>query len=313
MVDRLASVRPLRIAATLLAAAVIASACGGGGAPLAPLSTESTSACAATTVRPVVEQLIADVVKWDDEIVIARSAPRLALAPEIAKLQEIRRHVQGLSGPPCFAEPRDMAVDFMNAYITLHTAFLGQESTVGLEDRAIAARRGFDSRLASLTSSIGITVQPNPTPTPFRISRRAVDLVLTTDDVGPGYRSTSPGAGCNQTTADCAIAAFITTSILKGDPSAILNIVVVFPTDAEASDFLVRSARRPEGDQVMSLAVGLGDESTGWFYVAKSLNSIGLYVRRANAVSQINLVGVSGPTRAASALGLAARQLDRMR
>jgi len=304
----------IRMAPTFMAVVVMASACGsGGGSSAGPGLGDSTSACSPTVVRPLVEQLIADVARWDDQMVISNNVSRMSLAPEIAKLQEIRRHVQGLSGPPCFAEPRDVAVDFMNGYIAFHTAFLGEESTVGLEAPAIATRHSFDSQLVSLASSVGITVRPKPTPTPFRIAKRASALTLTADDVGAGYQATSPGSACNQMTVDCALSAFIATPILSGDPTAILNIVAVFPTDAEASDFLARSARRPVGDPVTALTVGLGDESAGWYHVADSVGSITLYLRRANAVSSINFLGVSGPSRRDRALSLAAKQLDRMR
>jgi hypothetical protein len=259
------------------------------------------------------DTLNADVAKWDDEVVIARNVARLSLAPEIAKLQEIRRHVEGLSGPTCFNETRDSAVDFMNASIGFFSAFLGQESTVGLADKASAARSRFDSAVARLASSVGVTMRPHPTPTPFRISRQAGALALTLDDVGPGYQPTGGGSACNQTTTDCAISAFATTSLRTGDPISILNMIAVYPTDGDASSFLARVSKRPEGEQVTPLTVGLGDESAGWFFVSKSLGNIDLNVRRANAVTTISLIGVSGPARLSYGLGLAAKQLDRMR
>jgi hypothetical protein len=257
--------------------------------------------------------LAVNVARWDDEVVIATNVARLALGSEIAKLQEIRRSTQALDGPTCFARARDLGVEYMNATIDLYVAFLGQQSTVGLTDVPQVTKAKFEDAVRSLRGSIGLTVTASPAPTPFRITRKAADIVISGADVGSDYVGSSSdvlGGRC-PATRDCVARLYVTTKIVTGTgPHAILGLVVIFPDQGEAQSFfgVTVSARRRTGETEQGIAQRIGDEARA-FLEADSA-TISLYVRFSNSVHWITLVGGEG-SRLELALALAAIQVAR--
>ena len=298
----------LTLAATVLA---LTACTGGGDSALGMSPSEAPSACAATTVRPLVEQLTVNVARWDDEVVIATNVARLALAPEIAKLQEIRRSTQALDGPTCFARVRDLGVEHMNSTIELYVAFLGQQSTVGLTEPPQATRVKFDDAARSLRTSVGMIVTASPAPTPFRITRKASDIVISSADVGSDYVGSSSDllAGACPATRDCVARAYVAkTSLTVTGPQFILALVVILPDDGDARAFFNSLASPRTGETEQRIPQRIGDEARA--FLKPDSATISLYVRFANSVHQITLLGGDG-SRLEVALGLAAIQVAR--
>jgi len=65
--------------------------------------------------------------QWADVAKLAASTPRIALAPSIERLQEIRREVAALDVPECAEFTHESLVEFMSAQIDGFLAFLGDD------------------------------------------------------------------------------------------------------------------------------------------------------------------------------------------
>ena len=65
--------------------------------------------------------------RWDDEVQLANSTGRMALADRVAELQDIRRETQNQDWPECAEDAQSALVDVMDAAIDAFLAFLGGE------------------------------------------------------------------------------------------------------------------------------------------------------------------------------------------
>ena len=66
--------------------------------------------------------------EWDDAVRLADSTPRGSLAPQIAKMQEVRRKVQAQEWPGCGQAAYGLLVKGMDQQIDGFIAFLRQEA-----------------------------------------------------------------------------------------------------------------------------------------------------------------------------------------
>ncbi len=95
------------------------------GSPLAAAPTPEPS-CAEQSA-PFISQVQPLVQEWSDAATLAGQTPRVALAPQIDKLQEIRRRAQALQSPACAMPAKQHLVDSMDFSIKGFLAFLGQQ------------------------------------------------------------------------------------------------------------------------------------------------------------------------------------------
>lgn len=65
---------------------------------------------------------------WKDAMDLAAESPRYALAPQIAKMQELRRQADAIKVSKCMEKPKKIYIDYMQARIDSFTKFLGKES-----------------------------------------------------------------------------------------------------------------------------------------------------------------------------------------
>lgn len=145
---------------TILALSVMLVACGAAAATVTPAATATPAPTATPTITPTATpiptptptptpaptatvtplpvcstkdgQKVYDLMKqfaqeWDDALKLADSTPRLSLAPQIAKLQEIRRKVQAQEWPSCAQPAYTLLVQAMDQYINGFISFLGQK------------------------------------------------------------------------------------------------------------------------------------------------------------------------------------------
>ena len=72
------------------------------------------------SVNPIIQ-------KWDDAESLALSSPRIALAPQIENLQEIKREAENLKIPECTQKVHKYLVASMDSTIDAFLAFLQQD------------------------------------------------------------------------------------------------------------------------------------------------------------------------------------------
>lgn len=155
------------LALCLLAVAALA-ACGTPfGADAAPTPIPVCSTKDGKKVYDLVKQYAQE---WDDADKLAGSTSRIALAPQVAQLQCIRRDVQAQEYPPCGQDAQTKLVAMMDLTIQGYIDFLAQkpDSVVQISLQAAdAAQLDFLNALASLS---GASPSPaaSPTATPKR-------------------------------------------------------------------------------------------------------------------------------------------------
>ena len=66
--------------------------------------------------------------EWDDAAKVAGQTPRMALAVQIANLQDVRRRTQDIPTPACAQEVKGHLITTMDASIDAYVSFLGQQS-----------------------------------------------------------------------------------------------------------------------------------------------------------------------------------------
>jgi hypothetical protein len=84
--------------------------------------------------QEVARGYVADVTKllraWDDADAVASKTSRIALAPQVARLQEIRRAVATLQPPACAVDTHHLALAYMDRVVESYLAFMGDEGGV---------------------------------------------------------------------------------------------------------------------------------------------------------------------------------------
>lgn len=107
-----------------------------GMGSIAQIGTLDPTATPAPTATPDCRQEIAEynrsaltplMKRWEDAFVLANSSPRIALPPQIATLQSIRRELAEGEPAPCAQKTHDQFVEAMDEIIVAFLAFLGQE------------------------------------------------------------------------------------------------------------------------------------------------------------------------------------------
>jgi hypothetical protein len=116
-----------------------------GGSPEAPVAVKPTIApvpTAAPTAVPTCQILAAGYIKqveplvreWDDAATLADNTPRVSLASQIEKLQDIQRRSEALQVPDCAATIQQSFIGQMSATNRAFVAFLGQKPQTTVDD-----------------------------------------------------------------------------------------------------------------------------------------------------------------------------------
>lgn len=105
-----------------------ASSLGGGGTR--PATTPAPS-CPAIVINGVLDDLSRAASGWDDANQLAQNTPRIALAPIVSRMQEIRGRVNLTTVSACTLAARTTLSDYMSATIGWYLSFMrGDDSTV---------------------------------------------------------------------------------------------------------------------------------------------------------------------------------------
>lgn len=94
-----------------------------------------------STMTPVLQ-------RWDDALIVAERAPRVALRPEIEKLQAVRRDVQAVAAPECLQPAHDVLLFSLDQRIAGYLAFADNQDEGAIRvafdaaDTAMAQYRG---------------------------------------------------------------------------------------------------------------------------------------------------------------------------
>lgn len=116
--------------AGLLVVLVLA-ACGVGPSAEAPTAAPApviASMSCADEAAPFLAQIQPLAREWDDANRLASSTPRASLAPQIDKLQALRRKAEDLEAPDCAAGIKQPLVATMETTTQAFIAFLGQQA-----------------------------------------------------------------------------------------------------------------------------------------------------------------------------------------
>lgn len=120
---RAAMSRPRALAGVLLV--VLLASCG--NAPVPRAAAPDSNACTSANVVEPLNKITASFTKWNDAIAIADVTPKIALAPQVARLQELRREVTDVAaGPSCVVNPQRQLVRYMDAHIAVYLAFMNE-------------------------------------------------------------------------------------------------------------------------------------------------------------------------------------------
>jgi hypothetical protein len=98
--------------------------------------------------------------QWDDALKLADTAPRLALAGPVAKLQEIKRAVEGQTVSGCLARPTGELRSGMGTVIDGFLIFLGNDAYAGVRaaekfDAATVVFARYQASLAECSATTG--------------------------------------------------------------------------------------------------------------------------------------------------------------
>ncbi len=115
--------------------------------------------------EPIIEE-------WQDALELAGNAPRMSLAPQVEKLQEIRRRVRALESNECARVAQDLLVQSMDHTITAYLDFMAQRADDVVQasfEAATANLSQFTDEMNRLGRSIeaGVDVAAVPTYTPL--------------------------------------------------------------------------------------------------------------------------------------------------
>ena len=100
---------------TSVAATPIASPIEGDASQEDPAPSDTTSLLCSEETVAFSAATSALLREWEDAVRVAESTPKIALAPQIAALQALRRQVEDLDAPPCATTIKALVVSAMNS------------------------------------------------------------------------------------------------------------------------------------------------------------------------------------------------------
>lgn len=134
----------MKTLAILALLAGLLTSCGGSApeAPAAALPTSAPAPIVAPTAVATCQDLAAAYIKqveplareWDDAATLADNTPRVSLASQIEKLQDIQRRSEALQAPDCAVTIQQSLIGQMSATNRAFVAFLGQKPQTTVDD-----------------------------------------------------------------------------------------------------------------------------------------------------------------------------------
>lgn len=131
--------------------------------------------CDKSNVQTSVKQFTDLTREFDDTSYVASFTPQAQLVEPVLKLQEVRRKVQAIEAPDCFAQLKKLQIIYMNGVVTALVHFLGgaQGNQVQAEIAATRSLRvDYETELAKV---LGVTYVPPPTVPPQATSAGATE------------------------------------------------------------------------------------------------------------------------------------------
>ena len=102
---------------------------------------------------------------FDDTYQLASSLPRSQVAPQISKLQDIRRVAQDQAVPTCLVQLKKLQLDEMNTAIQAFLAFVGGADQKLVNEGVTAYRQQHDAYTIELARLLDVTVTAPPVTT----------------------------------------------------------------------------------------------------------------------------------------------------
>jgi hypothetical protein len=106
------------------------SAAVGGGEPRPTMSIEEVSKCGSSPYHAVIDDAEA---KFQSETATAGQTPRMSLAAQISRMQDVRNKFDGVAPAECAERAKALLVRWMDASIVYYRAFLGKSSATTLQ------------------------------------------------------------------------------------------------------------------------------------------------------------------------------------
>lgn len=106
--------------------------------PPPPYSPKTPPGCETGSYKGKLDSVVN---RFESDLKIARQTPRMSLAAQISRLQDIKRELGTLGGPPCASAVNEAALAWMDATIRYLTLFLGKDEglSVAVQTEADAA------------------------------------------------------------------------------------------------------------------------------------------------------------------------------
>jgi predicted small lipoprotein YifL len=156
------------IISTLLLAALSLAACGIVGPQATPTATLTSTpdVCAPANLKIGAVKVHEFMRAFDDAYQLAASLPRSQLAPQVSKLQDIRRLAQDQAVPTCLVQLKKLQLLHMDTAINTFLAFLGGADQNTVNQGIALARQQHDAYTLELARLLGLTVIAPPSVTP---------------------------------------------------------------------------------------------------------------------------------------------------
>ncbi len=153
----------------LLLGLLIVSACANQPQPTAipakVVAMPTANLCAPENVKTTAGELHQFMRAFDDAYQLAAILPRTQVAPQVSKLQDIRRAAQDYVAPACLTHLKESQILHMNTTINTFLAFLSGADTERVNQGLALARQQHDAYVLELAQLIGATVVVLPSVT----------------------------------------------------------------------------------------------------------------------------------------------------
>jgi hypothetical protein len=125
----------------------------GRGASASLTPTPTLNYCPAVQVLAFIRDLEPKIATWDDAERLARSTARIALSPQVQRLQSLRREVQQMQLFGCMHDAREKLLAYMDIRIDTYLAFMSQREVINGEAITVDRRAAFQDGLKWIASN----------------------------------------------------------------------------------------------------------------------------------------------------------------
>ncbi|MCZ2121953.1 MAG: hypothetical protein LC108_06795 [Anaerolineales bacterium] len=132
--------------------------------PVTVPPTATADPCAPQNIKAEVSQTHQFTRAFDDAYQLAAILPRDQLAPQVSKLQDIRRAAEDHPVPVCLTRLKQLQILQMNTAINVFLAFINNADNEAVNQGVALTRQQHDNYLLELAKLIGATVVAPPSP-----------------------------------------------------------------------------------------------------------------------------------------------------